>query len=336
MMKRLAHLALALALTFGAHAAIQRDPTDLLISSREAFEKKDYDKAAKLLTDAIEGNPKLTPAYILRGLAYAAKDRLDDALTDFSKAITLTPTDERPFMLRAAVYQQKKDYDKAAADYTQALNRRPDDAGLMLDRGLCYAADEKEDKALADFDHAVQTDPKNARAWQLRGSLYSQKGEKEKALADFKEAIAIDANDPATYLFRSQHYLIENEPEKGLADLEEVMRRAPDYSGAANDYAWTLATNPKDSIRDGHKAVEYAKKACHGTDYKYARSLDTLAAAHAEAGEWDDAVKWQTEAATLAEKSHPEDVKGMKERLTLYKEKKPFREIPKREKKEKK
>ena len=113
------------------------------------------------------------------------------------------------------------------------------------------------------------------------------------------------------------------------------MRRAPNYSGAANDYAWTLATNPKDSIRDGHKAVEYAKKACHGTDYKYAPSLDTLAAAHAEAGEWEEALKWQTEAVQLAEKSNPDDVKGMKERLALYKEKKPFREIPKREKKEK-
>jgi serine/threonine-protein kinase len=239
-------------------------------------------------------------------------------------------------MLRAAVYQQKKDYDKAIADYTQALNRRPDDASLLLDRGVCYAAEEKEDKALADFERAVQSEPKNARAWQLRGSLQSQMGNKEKALADFKEAIAIDANDPVTYLFRSQHYLVDNQPEKGLADLEEVMRRAPNYSGAANDYAWTLATNPKDSIRNGHRAVEYAKKACHGTDYKYAPSLDTLAAAHAEAGEWDDAVKWQTEAATLAEKTHPDDVKGMKERLALFKEKKAFREIPKREKKEKK
>ena len=335
-MKRLAHIALALALTFGVHAAIQRDPADLLNASREAFESRDYDKASKLLSDAIQGNPKLTPAYILRGLAYAAKDRLDDALADFSKAISLTPTDERPFILRAAVFQQKKDYDKAIADYTQALNRKPDSVDLMLDRGLCYASKEDDDKALADFDRAVQREPKNTRALQLRGSAYSQKGSGEKALADFSEAISINANDPVTYLFRSQHYLVDNQPEKGLADLEEVMRRAPNYSGAANDYAWTLATNPKDSIRDGHKAVEYAKKACHGTDYKYAPSLDTLAAAHAEAGEWDDAVKWQTEAATLAEKTHPDDVKGMKERLALYKEKKAFREIPKREKKEKK
>ncbi len=334
-MKRLAHIALILVLAVCAHAAIQRDPADLLNASRDAFEKKDYDKAAELLSVAIEGNPKLTPAYILRGLAYAAKDRLDDALADFSKAITLTPGDERAYMLRAAVYQQKKDYEKAIADYTQALNRKPEDAGLLLDRGVCYAATEMEDKALADFERAVQSEPKNARAWQLRGSLYSQMGKKEKALADFSEAIAIDANDPVSYLFRSQHYLIGNEPEKALADLDEVMRRAPDYSGASNDYAWTLATNPKDSIRNGHRAVEYAKKACHGTDYKYAPSLDTLAAAHAEAGEWDDALKWQEEAVKIAEKSNPDDVKGMKERLELYKEKKPFREVPKREKKEK-
>ena len=49
--------------------------------------------------------------------------------------------------------------------------------------------------------------------------------------------------------------VVESEPESALSDLEEVMRRAPDFPGAANDYAWTLATNPKDAVRNGRKAA---------------------------------------------------------------------------------
>ncbi len=335
-MKRLAlSVVLAVALLTAAHAVIKRDSLDMLRESQEAFEKRDFDRAVQLLTEAIETNPKLTPAYVLRGLANASRNKFDDAIADYTKAAELAPDDERPRLLRAAVHQFRKEFDKAIADYDFALKKEPANAELLATRGICRAQKGDDDGALRDFDAAVKADPKNVHGWQLRGSAYSEKGEKEKALGDFKEAVNLDPNDAATYLYRAHLYLVEAEPESALADLEEVMRRAPDFPGAANDYAWTLATNPKDSVRNGTKAVEFAKKACHETDYKHAPTVDTLAAAYAEAGDWEQALKWQQEALTLAEKTNPDDVAGMKERLALFKKKKPFREVPAREKKPK-
>lgn len=333
-MKRLSYLlAVVLLFAVSALAGIKRDSMTLLRDSEAAFEKRDFDKAAELLSQAIEANPKLTPAYILRGLAWAGKEKLDAAIADFSKAIELTPSDERPYLLRGAAYQEKKEWEKAAADFTEADHRKPGDAATLNSRGICYAALEQAEKAIADFSAAVKADPKDARSHQLRGGAYAEKGEKEKALADYKEAMDLAPNDPVTYLYRAQLYLLEQEPEKALADMEELMRRAPDYAGATNDYAWTLATNPKDAVRNGRKAVEYAKKACHATDYKHAPTVDTLAAALAEAGDWEEAIRWEKEALELAEKSNPDDISGMKDRLALYSDKKAYRETPKREKK---
>lgn len=335
-MKRIALiLAATFALQLGAPAAIKLDARDVFAKGQEALQSRDFEKAAKLFSAVIEQAPKFAQGYVLRGLALASKEKLDEAIADFSKAIEITPTDERPYLLRASVHHQKKDYDKAISDYTQALNRNPADAETLCNRGVCFAAKDEEDKAIADFDRAIKAEPKNAMGWQLRGSVYSEQGKKEEALSDFKQAMTIDPNNASTYLFRAQLYLVEKEPELALSDMEEAMRRAPDRSGITNDYAWTLATNPKDAVRDGRKAVEYAKKACHLSDYKHAPTLDTLAAAYAEAGDWVEAVKWQQEALTLAAEKHPADVQGMKERLEMYKMKKPFREEPKREKKEK-
>ncbi len=332
-------LALFFVVVFGlcaaAPAVIKRDPREVLVESQEAFAKKDFKRAVELLTQAIEGSPELAPAYILRGLAQGALGKYDESIEDISKAITLAPGDPRTLLIRAGTYEAKKQFDKAIGDYSEAIRLSPRDAEIYSSRGFCHAQDENEDKALADFEKALELDPKNLRAIQLRGTVHGQKGQKDKALADFKRAIDLDSNNPATYLWRAQLYLVENEPELALADFEEVMRRAPGYAGALNDYAWTLATNPKDSVRDGRKAVDFAKKACYETDYKHAPAVDTLAAAYAEAGEWDEAVKWQEEAVSLAGKSHPDDLPGMKERVTLFKEKKPFREQPKREKKKK-
>jgi tetratricopeptide (TPR) repeat protein len=332
-MKSLA-IFLSLVLAIAATAAIKRDPASSLKAAQEALEKRDYDKVVDLAGKVIDAAPKFPGGYLLRGLGLSAKDRFDEAIEDFTKAIDLDPKNNAPMLLRAETYRMKKDPTSAIADYDKALDRDPDNAGALIGRGLCYTLKEDEKKAFADFNKAVKANPTNPQARQLRGSWYTQNGDKEAALADFKAAIETDPNNPATYLYRSQLYLYENEPELALSDLEEVMRRAPDYSTASNDYAWTLATNPKDSVRNGRKAIQYAKNACHQSDYKHAGTLDTLAAACAEAGEWADAVKWQTEAVALAEKTSPDDLKGMRERLELFKEKKPYRETPKREKKE--
>lgn len=335
-MKRIALILLAALVLCGTgSAAIKRDPREILLESQRAFEKRDFKRAVELLTQAVEASPELAPAYILRGLAYGAIEKYDESIADLNKAIELSPNDPRTLLIRAGTYEAKKQFDEAIKDYTEAIRLDPRDAESYSSRGVCHAQQGEEDKALADFNKAVELEPKNLRAHQLRGSTYGQKGEKDKALADFKVAIEIDSNNPATYLWRAQLYLVEDQPELALADYEEVMRRAPNYSGALNDYAWTLATNPKDGVRDGRKAVDFAKKACYETDYKHAPTIDTLAAAYAEAGEWDEAVKWQEEAVKLAVKTDPDDLPGMKERVTLYKEKKPFREKPKREKKEK-
>jgi len=321
--------------TIGAQAAIKRDPLEILRQSQEAFERRDFDKAVEMLSRAIEADPKLTPAYVLRGLANAARNKAEEAVADYSKAIDLAPDDERPRLLRATVYQMQRDFDKAIADFDFVIQKNPNDSEIIASRGICRAQKGDDDGALKDFDEAVKVNPKNVHGWQLRGSAYGERGEKDKALSDFREAINVDPNNAATYLFRARLLLVEDDPAQALSDLEEVMRRVPDYPEAANDYAWTLATNPKDSIRNGRKAVEFATKACHATDYKHAPTVDTLAAAHAEAGDWDDAVKWQQEALTLAEKTNPDDVSGMRERLALFKDKKPYREVPKREKRNK-
>jgi hypothetical protein len=89
------------------------------------------------------------------------------------------------------------------------------------------------------------------------------------------------------------------------------------------------AVGPDAAHRDGQKAVDLATKACELTDWETAAYIGTLAAACAEAGRWDDAVKRQEKALADAELVK-EDGPAMKQRLTLFREKKPYREEAKR------
>jgi hypothetical protein len=92
---------------------------------------------------------------------------------------------------------------------------------------------------------------------------------------------------------------------------------------AYNGLARIWAVCPEAKVRNGVKAVEYAKKACELTEWNDANDIDTLAAACAEAGNFDDAVKWEHKYLDFPLYSNDEDATW---RLNLYEQKKPYHE----------
>jgi tetratricopeptide (TPR) repeat protein len=112
-----------------------------------------------------------------------------------------------------------------------------------------------------------------------------------------------------------------------IADYESAMRICPGYAPVFNDLGNLLASCPVAELRDGVKAAQNATKACELTNWKDYRYISTLAAACAEAGDFDSALKWQKEAIGLL----PGDKGSLlhasyESRLQLYQSDKPYHE----------
>ncbi|MFC1765623.1 tetratricopeptide repeat protein [Planctomycetota bacterium] len=115
--------------------------------------------------------------------------------------------------------------------------------------------------------------------------------------------------------------------------LEDVSRvwgkNHPAMATPYNTVAWQLATSLSAEVRNGVKAVAYATKACELSQWQNYLWIDTLAAAYAEAGDFDAAVKWQKRAIEGLQDTHPGSTlkaQEYQERLKLYRADTPYRE----------
>jgi len=115
---------------------------------------------------------------------------------------------------------------------------------------------------------------------------------------------------------------------EAIAYYEAAVRIDPNRARALNDLARLRAACPAAELRDGAKAVGAATKACELTNWKKAHYVGTLAAAYAETGDFDSAVKRQKKAIDLLTKEEEELRADFEERLKLYESGKPYRESP--------
>jgi tetratricopeptide (TPR) repeat protein len=166
----------------------------------------------------------------------------------------------------------------------------PPDASSYCRRGDLHAARGENNQAIIDFDEAIRLDPEYVAAYASRASAREQLGQHLQVIADYEKAIELDPEDLLSY----------------------------------NNLAWILATSPNEEHRNGERAIELATEACKLSGFDSWFCLGTLAAAYAEVGDFEEARNFAKESLRRAP---VQERQGCGERLRLYKEERPYREV---------
>ena len=214
---------------------------------------------------------------------------------------------------------------KALEAFTSQIKSNSKDPGAYTARGAMLSRKKDFDGAIINYTQAIRLNPKQPEVYLLRGNTWSFKKEYNKAIADYTEVLRLNPTAEAAYTMRGNSWDKQREYRKAESDWKEAIRLNPNSDYAYNQLAWMKATCPDAAVRDGKQAVEYATKLCKLSDWKNQNDLDTLAAAYAEMGDFENAVKWQSEVCRLAPEEEKADCQS---RLELYKSGKPFHEMP--------
>ncbi|MBS0263497.1 MAG: hypothetical protein JSS02_16270 [Planctomycetes bacterium] len=142
----------------------------------------------------------------------------------------------------------------------------------------------------------LKDSPNDHQALRYRAQANDKLGNRNKHLEDLTRKIEANPADTVALRGRVFEYIRLERYSAALQDYEALIAANPNSAYDLNGLAWLLATCPDKSIQNGKRAVELATKACKATNCDDWMCLDTLAAAHARAGDFQKAQYWQNEA----------------------------------------
>jgi len=199
-----------------------------------ALAVSDYGQAIRLAPN--DGHARLN-----RGRVLFRIGRYDDAVVDFSNAITFDP--EAAYHWRGRAQLKRGDYDAAIADFTKAISLDPTKSSVFsktahshVGRGEAWAAKADFDRAVADFDAALRLGIRNSpHLFWNRGLSHKAKGEFAAAIADFEQALRLPVRpiDKAAVLYELGHcHLVTGDAARARSDFEEAVRLNPSNEAA--------------------------------------------------------------------------------------------------------
>lgn len=254
---------------------------------------------------AVKVSPGNFAANMGLGESLRQAGKATEALTSLRRAVALRPRVPDGYLFLAAAEAQAGDVQAAEESLRRALDLdlRSIDAMTQLAE-LCRETGRPRE-ALEWYEKAAaeKTDSPVARETVLMGlgQMYLGYRRYEDALRVFGEAAGQRATNARAWLGVATSERGLGRGAEAVKSLREGIAANPRDISLHNMLALILATSRDDAVRDGSRAVEEAGEAVRlGGGYVV---LDTLAAAYAEAGRWDDAVRTAEEAARGAEQA---------------------------------
>ena len=292
---------------------------------------KKHDEAIEYLNRAVEDNPDSVANYMLRARALFTAKKSDEALKDLDKAVELQPRNVTALLFRAELHDRLGNVDLASRDVERVLALVPDLPEAILMRASLAARTGNFKDAIANIRVLLRLNPDSVELRAQLATYVAADGRPKQAVEIYSEILVKQPNNWSALRGRANVLLSIGKHAEAIADFDAALEKHPDDDNILNNLAWVLATSPKDDLRDGQRSLELALKACEVTDYQEAHILSTLAAAYAEMGDFETAIRWSTKA---VEQETGDDKEQLTQELDSYKNKKPWRELQQTEEKQ--
>lgn len=306
------------------------DLTSLQAYARAFARLGEFDEAIKAVDQIIKANPNSPIGYLLRAQFKTMAGNVNAAIEDLDQVLVLAPRSVPALLMRASLYVERQDYKSALQDVERALAADTGNMQALLMRATLYAQEGKFAEAIRDLEALQIRNSDNATIALQLATLYQADKRPRKAVEVYDQVLKLEPDNVIALRGKGDALLSYGKHAEAVETYLAALKIQDDEEGGIlNNLAWVLATSTKDDVRNGEKALNYAVKACEATDYSQAHILSTLAAAHAEKGDFDEARKWSKKAVEVAggDEASADIREHLKNELDAYDASEAWREI---------
>lgn len=154
-------------------------------------EQEHMEANVKKADQLLAAHPGKADIFAFRGESYKKLGKLDEALSDFSRAIQLDKRKDIYFNERATIYALKRRYPEAIKDMNEAIKLSPHNAAYFSYKGLLCSAGGEEAEAIQCLSQSIKIHP-NEREYCLRATVYMTLNRMIEAKADLTQALKFD------------------------------------------------------------------------------------------------------------------------------------------------
>jgi Tfp pilus assembly protein PilF len=234
------------------------------------------------------------------GVAFAHRGQLGMATNWLARAVRVAPGYSKARVNLALALLQAGDAAGAERQCTEAIRLDAANAGAWSSLGIAVGAQGRSDEAMEDYAKALVLDPDFAEARLYLGREWLARARYGDAVSNLDAAARLIPAMPEAHLLLARALAGSRQTGRAIAEFRATLGLNPNQPEALNQLAWILATAADPGLRNGAEAVQMAERACSATSLQQPVYLDTLAAAYAEEGNFDQAARAVQRAGELA------------------------------------
>lgn len=154
----------------------------------------------------IQQNPDEAKTCYNRGLENLKMNKYEEALMEFSRAISYDPQLTEAYNMRAYIYVNIMNKpEDAVSDLSQSIRIQPDNPDIYIHRGWSYWLAGRYEDAFNDYNSSIKLGSKRYHVYFNMGLYYIYcKKDKKKALKYFEEAFEMGCDPYAESILKNK------------------------------------------------------------------------------------------------------------------------------------
>ena len=180
---------------------------------------------------ALEKNNSEAGYYLGRAALYIQLNKPARSLPDYTKAIQLQPDRFDSYYARAQAYLDVADYESASSDMQFLLRYFPDNTAYLYETGMIYYTDSKYSKALEIFNRLLRINTGSAPYFMARANTYMKINYYRYAQQDYSMALDLDPSNAECYLNKGLSRFHLGDKEGACVDWKKAERLGAQEAG---------------------------------------------------------------------------------------------------------